>query len=269
MGAFSLIVTQFQSISSYAVALARVGALEEAAEHAAAPAAGARIEISECADALAWEGLTLRSPRDGRMLLRGLSARVVSGTQILVTGPDELRVALFRATAGIWDAGEGRIRRPPAGQLMFLPERPYLPPGTLREVLVRTGSETEIGDERIGAVLRELDLESVLARAGGLDVERDWDDLLSLVDHQLLLVVRLVLAAPRFAVLHGIGTTLGAARAASSLRLLRGAGISCVVLGEIGAAQEGFSAWLEVTAGGDWRWQALGPGADRVAATES
>jgi putative ATP-binding cassette transporter len=258
MGAFSLIVTQFQSISSYAVALVRLGALDEAAARASAPGA-ARIELVDSPALLGWERLSLRSPRDGRLLIRELSARVAPGTRLLVTGPDPTALlALFRATAGIWESGEGRILRPSPEQLMFLPERPYLPPGRLREVLVRTGREAEVGDERIVAVLRALEIERVLAHTGGLGEERDWDDILSLGEHQLLLVARLVLAAPRFALLHQIGTTLTPEQVARSLELCADAGISCVSLGGNGTSAARHDALLELAADGSWRWRSPG-----------
>jgi putative ATP-binding cassette transporter len=67
--------------------------------------------------------------------------------RVLVRGPNEAaRVALFRATAGIWVRGEGRIVRPPLDAIFFLPQQPYLTPGTLRHLLVRTEQETEISD---------------------------------------------------------------------------------------------------------------------------
>jgi putative ATP-binding cassette transporter len=257
MGAFSLIVTQFQSISSYAVALVRLGALDEAAVRANAPNT-ARIEFVEAQAELGWERLSLRSPRDGRLLIRDLSARVVPGTRLLVTGPDPTALlALFRATAGIWESGEGRIVRPSPEQLMFLPERPYLPPGSLREVLVRTGREAEVGDERIVAVLRALEVERVLERTGGLGEERDWDDILSLGEHQLMLVARLVLAAPRFAVLHQIGTTLSPNQVARSLELCADAGITCIGVGGNGASPGQHDALLELAADGSWSWRSL------------
>jgi putative ATP-binding cassette transporter len=252
MGAFSLIVTQFQSISSWAVALGRIGVIEDAAARGRA-AAGSRIEWLDGGSELGWERLTLRSPRDGRLLLRELSARVEPGTRLRVASADETAMlALFRATAGIWETGQGRVLRPAADQLMFLPERPYLPPGTLREVLVRTGREASVDDARIAGLLAELGLERVLSRAGGLGVERDWDDILSLGEHQLLLVARLVLAAPRFALLHRIGTTLGPEQIALGLRLLSAAGITCVLLGNGAPAGEGHVR-LEISADGSWR----------------
>jgi putative ATP-binding cassette transporter len=204
LGAFSLIITQFQSISSYAAVLARLSALGEATEQGRS---GSDIEIRD-SESFAYDRLTLRSPRDGRILTRRLTLSVPHGRTLLVAGANETaKVALFRATAGIWRWGEGRILRPTHDRLFFLPERPYLAPGTLRELLA-PADRREVPDEEIQETLRVLAVQVVSRRAGGLDVERDWDNILALGEQQLLAVARLLLARPRFAFLDRIATAL-------------------------------------------------------------
>jgi putative ATP-binding cassette transporter len=257
IGAFSLIVTQFQQISSYAVVLARLSALGEAIERLEAPEAS-RIEIDEGGPEIAYQDLTLRSPQDGRALVQGLSGQMPAGTRTWVTGPGEAAaIALFRATAGLWDAGEGRILRPPPDQILFLTERPYLPPGSLRQALLRTGREQALGDARILEVLRELEVDAVLARTGGLDEERDWDELLSLGEQQMLSFARLVLAAPRFALLDRPGTVLGAAAVARALDLLSDRSITAVTFADDPALEARHDARLELAGDGTWRWEPI------------
>jgi putative ATP-binding cassette transporter len=256
LGAFSLIVTQFQSISSYAAAGARLGALSDAAEQAALPGASP-IAIEEESEDLAYEALTLRSPLDGRVLLAGLSVAIPQGTRVLVAGPNEsAKLALFRATAGIWESGQGRIRRPAPDELMFLAERPYLPPGTLRQLLLPRGLHDDRIEERMELVLKELGLELML-RAGEREAERDWHSALSLGEQQLLAVARIALAAPRFALLQRIGTTLGAEQVARSLELLADTGITYLTLGENNARADQYDAVLELAADGGWSWRPM------------
>ncbi|MBI5503534.1 MAG: ABC transporter ATP-binding protein/permease, partial [Deltaproteobacteria bacterium] len=135
LGAFSLIITQFQSISAFAAVISRLGDLAEAAEQAQSASASA-IEMHRSQDHLEYGHLTLTSRRDRRVLVRDLRLSVARGTRLLVLGPEGPKVALFRATAGIWDSGNGSITCPDAASISFLAERPYLPPGTLREFLV-------------------------------------------------------------------------------------------------------------------------------------
>lgn len=266
LGAFSLIVTQFQQISSYAVVLARLGALGDSVERAMARD-GSTLACDETGDGIAWEQLTLRRPHDGNaVLVDALTAKVPPGTRLLVTGPNEAgRLALFRATAGLWGAGEGRVVRPPPDAIQFLPERPYLPPGTLREVLVRVGHERDGGDARIAGVLAALGIDAVVARAGGLDVEHDWDDLFSLAEQQLLCVARVLLAAPRFAVLDGPAALLGQERAAQVLALFAAASITAVTFAPDEALANRHDARLVLAEGGRWTWEPASPEEVRTA----
>jgi vitamin B12/bleomycin/antimicrobial peptide transport system ATP-binding/permease protein len=267
VGALSLVVTQFQSISSFGAVIARLGSLADALEDTRA-LAGDVLDVREDETRVAYEGLTLRSPRTDHVLVRELSVSVPHGTRALIAGPnDAAKVALFRATAGMWDSGSGRIVRPALDAIRFLPERPYLPPGTLREVLVPTGREHAIGDAQIVTLLRRLGLESMLERIGGLDVERDWDDLLSLGEQQLLCVARVVLAPPRFLFLERPRATLGAAHADQVLGLLREQSITYLTLGDGGDRLDDHDVVLELANDGGWTWRALGAGQDGVERT--
>jgi putative ATP-binding cassette transporter len=138
VAAFSLIITQFQSISNFTAVVARLDSMMSAIE--GRPLTGETgIQISGEDGRVAYEHLTLLSPRDGQVLLKDLSISIPLGTRVLISGPTEAgKVALFKATAGLTASGQGRIIRPSADRMHFLAERPYVPPGTLREVLFRT-----------------------------------------------------------------------------------------------------------------------------------
>jgi len=264
VGALSLVVTQFQSISSFAAVVTRLGSLADAMEQVQSPAA-ASIEVGEDEARVAYERLTLLVPGSDHVLVRELSVSVPRGTRLLIVGPNEAaKVALFRATAGIWENGRGRIVRPGLDAILFLPERPYLPPGTLRDVLVRTGREGVIGDEQIATLLHVLGLEPVLERTGGLDVERDWDDVLSLAEQQLLSVARVVLAAPRFAFLERPRTALGPEEADRILSLLRERSITYLTLGDGGDGLDDYDAVLELADDGGWTWKSVEAGREHV-----
>lgn len=254
IGAFSLIVTQFQSISSYAAVLTRLRSLSEGMHQAAS---ASPIELIEEPDGqVACERLTLRSPGDGRVLIESLDIAIPCGTRVLVAGENHAaKVALFRAAAGVWSTGEGRIRLPEPDDILFVAERPYLPPGTLREALLRTGREIDHADERVLEVLASLGLEAVLDRVGGLDVERDWDDLLALGEQQCVVIARLVLAQPRFGVLHRIDTTLSPEQVSRTLRLLAAASITAIVFGDRDGIDGHYDAVLDLHADGSWSFE--------------
>jgi putative ATP-binding cassette transporter len=260
IGALSLVISQFQQISSYAVVLARLGALGESIERLDERIASG-ILFDDAGPSLAWDGLSLRSPRDGTTLVAALTAMIAPGTRTLVTGGNEAaRLALFRATAGLWNTGEGRIVRPPPAAILFVPERPYIPPGTLRQALVRSGRDAECDDDRIQRALRALGAESAVEAAGGLDVERDWDDLLSLAEQQAVSLGRILLAAPHFVLLDRPATTLGPERAARALDVVARAGITAVTFAPDRALAPQHDALLALEDDGRWSWMLLQKG---------
>jgi putative ATP-binding cassette transporter len=260
LGAFSLIVTQFQSISSFTAVVARLHSLVEAVEQTQSTE-GSAVQIIEEGGRVAYERLTLLSPQDSRPLLKDLSLSVPYGTRVLIAGPNEAaKVALFRATAGIWTTGEGRIIRPGADGILWLAERPYLAPGTLREILVRTGQEGAIVDDRIVSLLRGLNIESVLVRAGGLDREQDWNTVLSLNEQKLLAFLHILLAAPRFAFLDRPDTALSRDQVNQVLKLLSDNSISYLTIGETGHPLEFYEAVLEIADDGGWKRKTIKAG---------
>jgi len=128
-----------------------------------------------------YSGLTLRSPRSGRVLINDLSVTIPRDTHVLVRGRDETaRSALFLSTIGLWDAAEGRIGRPSLEQILLVTELPYLPPGTLRELLMRPWSESPlpwrqnlsdilVPEEQIMETLAALKIDTLVKGFGGLD----------------------------------------------------------------------------------------------------
>lgn len=256
VGAFSLIITQFQSISTFAAVVARLSSLMGAMEQSQT-SMGSAIEMVQEEGRIAYEQLTLRSSENGNPVLKELSISIPFATRVLLTGPNQAaRVVLCRATAGLSTAGEGRIIRPGADDLLFLAERPYLPPGTLRQVLVGTLHEGDIADDRIVGLLRELHLEPVLARAGGLDREQDWETLLSLREQQLLAFLHLLLAAPRCVFLDRASTAVHPDQVQQILHMLSEHAISYINHGQSDDPLDLYDAVLDIEEDASWTWKA-------------
>ena len=268
LGAFSLIITQFQSISSYAATVARLSGLAEAMEGTSA-ARSTTIEIveqvaapssrgtAELEPAIIYEHVTLRSPRRSRKLVDDLSAVISASSRVLVTAADELAlVALFRASAGVWEFGTGRIVRPAPEDILFVPERPYLPPGTLRQVLVRAGRESDVTNATIEATLQSLGVDSLIPRSGGCETEQDWDSVLSLREQQLLAIASVLVATPRYVFLDRIMTTLTPEDGEKALTVLRSRSMGYVAFGATNGVAAHFDAVLSIDAEGKWKWSA-------------
>jgi putative ATP-binding cassette transporter len=252
LGAFSLIVTQFQSISAFTAVTARLHLLSDALSKAH-HVKHCWITVDEQADRVAFENVTLKSADKSTLLIENLNLEIRRGSKWLVTGvEDAQKIALFRVTAGLWDCGEGKMVRPGLEDILFLPERPYLPPGTLRDVLLRTGMESVTKDSEITAVLRELGLEETVERAGGLGADKDWDDVFAIGEQHLLSVARLFLARPAFVLLDRPGSSLPTAQIASILDMLTAQDVGVVVLAKNGESCLRYDFHLELKAGGKW-----------------
>jgi putative ATP-binding cassette transporter len=251
--AFSLIAEQFQALSTFAAVIRRVGTLEETITEAAEPSRQP-IQLAEVDAPLAYQQVTLRAPKDDRLLVHDLSLEVPRGRRILVTGPNGAgRSALFRAAAGLWTTGSGRICHPAPRRVMFLPEQPYLVPGTLRDQFLTAAEEGAASDTRILDVLGKVHVDTLVQRVGGLDVEEDWESTLSLRERQLLAFARLLLAEPDFALLYDAASALSEARRAEVYKLLTATRISYISVGDLQPSLVGsHDTLLELRSDGSW-----------------
>ena len=118
--------------------------------------------------------------------------------------------SLLRAIAGLWTAGEGTIVRPASDQILFLPQRPYMVAGTLREQMVYPNRSIEVEDHQLETILEWVNLADLAKRFGGFDTQHDWADLLSLGEQQRLTFARLFLNKPSYAILDEATSALDA-----------------------------------------------------------
>jgi putative ATP-binding cassette transporter len=280
LGAFSIIVNQFQSISSYSAVLARLGALAEASEKAKAEEKAAPIAFSREESQIVYSGLTLRSPRSGRVLVNDLALTIPQGTRVLVLGKDETaRSAFFLSTVGLWDTAEGHIGRPPLEQILLVTELPYLPPGTLRELLMKpwpedilpwrqTLSDIQPTEEQIMETMAALKIDTMVKSFGGLDQRQHWENMLPLDQQQLLVIARVLLSQPRFVFLDRPSTALGPERVDGIMELLNERSISYVTFesDENSPNTDRYDAVLEIKEAGAWEFQ---PAKDRKMTEET
>jgi putative ATP-binding cassette transporter len=202
---------------------------------------------------VAFRGLTLVAPRDGRVLLKDLALEVPQGQRLLVTGPSGSgRTSLLRASAGIWSAGQGRIVRPGAADTLFLPQQPYLRSGPLREQLLYGLRGKRFTDAQLRDTLEQVGFDVALERLGGLDAEQDWRQVLSVGEQQQLAFARLLLASPRVAFLDEPTSSLEPKTAGRMYEALRRSPTDYVSVSNDPALRDFHDTVLEFGPDGSW-----------------
>lgn len=147
------------------------------------PASGSAISVRD---------LSIASS-DGTMLVQRFNAEILRGERVLITGDSTLAGALFKIFAGLWPWGRGEVALPLSERMEFLPQRPFLPTGTLREAMSYPKSVDEFKSSEFEAVLERAHAGALAAR---LDESGSWDRLLSARMQQRAAFARMLLHRP-------------------------------------------------------------------------
>ncbi len=189
----SFIISSYTEIAEYQAVVQRLsGFREQMDEIIAEPSAPQPIEIDHRGAGVEVDMLDLNLP-DGQLLRPNISLAAAPGEALLITGASGLgKSTLLRAIAGIWPFGRGRIRVG-EGRSLFLPQRPYLPLGTLADALAYPRAAAELPRDSLAEALRAVGLPS---SSTGSDEEANWAQRLSIGEQQRLAFARVLLARP-------------------------------------------------------------------------
>jgi putative ATP-binding cassette transporter len=198
-GALSWFVNAYREIARWRANIERLASFADALEDSQRELARDGIGMAPAErDAIRLSGVRLDAP-DGHVILNAASAAAAPGERVAVLGaPGRGKTTLFRALAGIWPFGAGRIERPEREQLLFLPQSSYLPLGTLRGAVAYPADERRYDDARVREALELVGL----GRLGSqLDGVARWDQQLSVHEQQLIAIARALLHQPAWLLL--------------------------------------------------------------------
>jgi vitamin B12/bleomycin/antimicrobial peptide transport system ATP-binding/permease protein len=204
-GALSLIIGQFELLTAFAAGINRLAAFDEtltALDEATVSGSEATTISATIDSRLALEDVTLLTPNQQQTLVENLSVAVEPLQSLAIVGASGVgKSSVLRAIAGLWNKGSGKIIRPASNAMLFLPQKPYMILGTLRQQLLYPQTDSQLPDAELEEALRQVNLGELSEKVGGLDVELSWSDILSLGEQQRLAFARLLLTKPSYAIL--------------------------------------------------------------------
>ena len=216
--ALSYFVEAYDTIAQYVAVIRRLGGFTGHMEAAENMQASFGFDSRDDINGLVLQDVQVELP-DGRRLFEGLSLAVPAGKYLLVSGNSGCgKSTLLRALAGIWPYGCGNVSLPSGWRSMFLPQRPYLPLGSLRRAIYYPQPVPEKETADLRSLLERFGIGSLAER---LDEVDDWSRILSLGEQQRLAFIRILLFRPDIVFLDESTSAMDEQREAEAYDILK------------------------------------------------
>lgn len=188
----SYFVDMYSSLAQWQAVVMRLTYFGRHMQEVSAEAERFHVDRFATSTSVSAEGMQINLP-DGTPLLENLNFNLNPGTNVLIKGVSGSgKSTLLRAIAGIWPFVEGKINMPKTEELMFIPQKPYIPLGTLREALLYPGTKP-LGDQELKKLMHTCQIGYLEDK---LDLVADWSHVLSVGEQQRLAFARAHIQQP-------------------------------------------------------------------------
>ncbi len=234
LGALSIIPNRIQEISTFLASVIRLSELDETlpendtnSQMTSKSNEGIQMHL---APQFTISNLSLNTPNNEQQLIENLSLSLPDRESLLVVGSSGCgKSSLLRALSGLWTNGTGTIERPDISETLFLPQKPYMLLGTLREQLKYPNLRADIQDSEIRSALTAVNLDRL--QDTDLDQEQDWGNVLSLGEQQRLAFARILLNEPSYVILDEATSALDIKNEQRLYQLLQDRNLSYISVG--------------------------------------
>ncbi len=253
-GSLFFVVNQIEELAKFTAGISRLEGFQSTIEHLNFKEGQNNQVITSSEESILINNADLYPPGSQKAIIKDLSISVEKSDRLLVVGPSGCgKTSLLRMISGLWMPLKGTIKRPEVGELLFIPQKPYMLLGSLREQLCYPTEEDRFSDDQLRSVLEEVYLDSLIERYPDLDVKQDWPRILSLGEQQRLAFGRLLLNSPRFAVLDEATSALDVKTEKHLYELLKKRDLAVISVGHRPTLIEFHSSVLELVGNGNWR----------------
>jgi len=253
-GSLFFIVNQIEELAKFTAGIGRLEGFQSKVENISNTKPIDSKNIISNYSSILINDTDLFPPGSDKAIIKNLNLSIEINQSLLVVGPSGCgKTSLLRMISGLWEPSQGSIKKPKIGDLLFIPQKPYMLLGSLREQLCYPTEVDKFSDDHLISVLNEVNLDSLVERYPNLDVKQDWPRILSLGEQQRLAFARLLLNSPRFAVLDEATSALDIETEKRLYNLLRERELSLISVGHRPSLKDFHDNILELNGKGDWK----------------